>query len=126
MVPGPADLASGASVGINHDYDVVLLWLNPVVNLVVTGTDSALWTGYRFDPDDPVNEMDVVPVYVAWLKNPSLMPPGVAFALSRTWAPEPLDGRHWAYQRRLRHDPSARSIRQWRPGYRSGPLRADR
>jgi hypothetical protein len=92
VVPGPKDSGSGVSVGINHDYDVVLLWLNPVVNLVVTGTQSALWTGYRFDPDDPVNEMDVVPVYVAWLKDPSLMPPGVAFALARTWAPEPLDG----------------------------------
>ncbi len=92
MVPGPQDSPSGVSVGINHDFDVVLLWINPVANLVVTGTNSALWTGYRFDPTDPVGEMDVVPVYVAWLKNPALMPPGVAFALARTWAPEPSDG----------------------------------
>src|SRR5262249_50693670 len=92
VVPGPKDTTAGVSVGINHDYDVILLWLNPVANLVVTGTNSALWTGYRFDPADPVNEMDVVPVYVAWLKNPSSMPPGVAFALARTWAPEPDDG----------------------------------
>jgi hypothetical protein len=92
IVPGPKDLASGASAGIDHDFDVILLWINPVANLVVSGPNSALWTGYHFDPADPVNEMDVVPVYVAWLKNPSLMPAGVAFALARTWAPEPVDG----------------------------------
>jgi len=87
-VPGP-DIASA---GINHDFDVILLWINPVVNLVITGPTSALWNGYTFDPGDPVNEVDVIPVYVAWLKDRSLMPPGVREALARTWADDPSDG----------------------------------
>jgi len=33
--------------------------------------------------NDPANEVDVVPVYVAWLKNPASMPPGVAASLAR-------------------------------------------
>ncbi|HEX4965760.1 MAG TPA: choice-of-anchor D domain-containing protein [Thermoanaerobaculia bacterium] len=88
VVPGPAD----STVGINHDFDVILLWINPIANFVITGPSSGQWTGLAFDPADPVDEMDVVPVYVGWLKNPSSMPPGVAFALARTWADQPTDG----------------------------------
>src|SRR5262249_16920285 len=85
--PGPE-----SPPGIDHDFDVVLLWLNPVANVVISGNNTAQIVGYSFHSKDPVNEMDVVPVYVGWLKNPSTMPPGVALALARTWADQPDDG----------------------------------
>jgi hypothetical protein len=89
VAPGPAN----STDGINHDYDLILLWLNPVVNLnVASSGTTATWTGYTFDANDPANEVDIVPVYVAWLKNPSTMPPGVANSLARTWAQPPADG----------------------------------
>ena len=87
-VPGPANGADG----INHDFDVILLWLNPVVQFTLTGNNTAQWTGFGFDGNDPANEVDVVPVYVSWLKNPSTMPLDVAAALARTWADPNIDG----------------------------------
>lgn len=89
VVSGPQ---SSTTEGINHDYDVVLLWLNPVANITMTDANHAQWGGFNFDAADPVNDLEIVPVYVAWLKNPALMPPGVAFALARTWADQPEDG----------------------------------
>jgi hypothetical protein len=88
QVPGP----HAPLTGINHDFDVILLWINPAANLIITGPTSLLWNGFTFDPNDPVNEVDVVPVYVSWLKDPSLMPPGVRQALSREWADDASDG----------------------------------
>src|SRR5262249_767292 len=75
--------------GLNHDFDVILVWLNPVVNFnlnSITGLGSMQVTGLSFDPADPVNDMDVVALYAGWLKNPSSMPPEVADALDRAWA----------------------------------------
>jgi hypothetical protein len=78
-VPGPiAD-------GINHDYDVVLIWINPKEDLTVVSSATAFWQR-DFDSRDPAHEMDVVPLYVAELKNPSTIPPGTASLLARTWA----------------------------------------
>jgi hypothetical protein len=88
ITPGPLN----SNDGIDHDQDVILVWLNPLANFLATGTNTGQWTGYSFDGNDPANEMDVVALYVAWLKNPSLIPPGVAAALARTWATPPKDG----------------------------------
>ena len=87
-MPGP----HAPLTGINHDFDVILLWINPAANVSLPGPTSLLWNGFTFDPNDPVNEVDVVPVYVSWLKDPSLMPPGVRQALSREWADDTSDG----------------------------------
>ncbi|HEX8503560.1 MAG TPA: carboxypeptidase-like regulatory domain-containing protein [Pyrinomonadaceae bacterium] len=57
--------------GIDHDRDIIYLWLNPSVDVTVTPT-SANW---RLKPNTTA---DIQYVYVGWLKNPSLMPPGVA------------------------------------------------
>ncbi len=56
--------------GIDHDHDLIYLWLNPVVNLEVT-PNSAEWLFGNTGP------LDIQYVYVGWLKNPSMMPPGV-------------------------------------------------
>src|SRR5262249_41535313 len=87
-VPGLANPTDG----INHDFDIILLWINPAVNFVVTGSGSAQVPSLAFDAADPANEVDVVPVYVTWLRHPETMPHGVKNALARTWAAPPSDG----------------------------------
>lgn len=80
-VSGPASSAAG----IDHNYDIVWLWLNPAVDLTLTGPASFNWDGYAYNAADPVNQMDVLYLYVYELKNPALIPANVASRLARTW-----------------------------------------
>jgi len=80
-VPGPANSNSG----IDHNGDIVLVWINPEADFKATSANGALWND-SFDQRDPANEPDVIPVFVAWLKNPASMPVGVQNSLARTWA----------------------------------------
>ncbi len=57
---------------VDHDYDIIWLWLNPVVLYTVptTNTDSSgsiVWNGYGYDYNDPLHEIDVWPVYAGTL-----------------------------------------------------------
>lgn len=74
---------------INHDYDIIWLWLNPVVLLSTNpNTPSALtWNGYGVDEDDQP-AMDIWPVQVGWLNGDFGTPldPGDAKELGRSWA----------------------------------------
>jgi hypothetical protein len=72
IIPGPLN----ANLGVDHDYDLVALWLNPKVDLKVISNTTAEWQ-YSFDTRDPAHEVDVVYVYVAQLKNPSTMATGL-------------------------------------------------
>lgn len=57
--------------GIDHDRDQIWLWLNPKLKVTIAGNDVR-WTVQG-------NETaDVQFVFVGHLKNPNLMPPGVA------------------------------------------------
>ena len=60
--------------GIDHDRDQIWLWLGPTVQLSLTPT-AAEWTV------DESQIADLQYVYVGHLKDPSLMPPGVAARL---------------------------------------------
>lgn len=65
-----------SSDGIDHDHDVIWLWLNP--SLRASTTPSALkWTV------DTGIAADIQYVYVGHLKNPALMPLGVAQRLQQ-------------------------------------------
>jgi hypothetical protein len=84
--PGPAN----AYAGVDHDYDVIWLWLNPVSLFTVyestAGSVTSLtWTGYGYTTADQPN-MDVYPVYVGWLNGDIAIPPSVQTVLDRTWA----------------------------------------
>jgi hypothetical protein len=57
--------------GIDHDRDLIYLWLNPKLNLRLTATQAVWGLGNN-------GLVDIQYVYVGWLKDPSLMPPGVA------------------------------------------------
>jgi hypothetical protein len=82
--------ASNPYVGINHDYDIVWLWLNPVqlftVNTNASGAMTSLtWNGYGVSTlDQPV--ADIYPVYVGWLNGDIPMTPSQAAPLQRAWA----------------------------------------
>ncbi len=55
---------------VDHDYDIIWLWLNPVVLFTIPPTNgggSVVWNGYGYDYNDPVHDMDVWGVYVGYL-----------------------------------------------------------
>lgn len=88
VIAGPA----ASSQGVNHDYDVIWIWLNPRLEMTKTGPFSIRWGGYSFDPANPAAEMDIVPLYVHQLKNPATIPPATASRLARSWDTSGLGG----------------------------------
>lgn len=81
--PGP----SNSFIGINHDFDVIWLWLNPVMPLTFFANDpnAVGWGGYGYDPNDQLG-LDIFPVYVGWLNGDIPIPSNVATVLARNWA----------------------------------------
>jgi hypothetical protein len=69
--------SGGTSDGIDHDRDAIWLWLNPRVNLAICGSKTDWTLGTR-----GASDLRLQYVYVGHLKNPSLMPPGVAAELA--------------------------------------------
>lgn len=57
--------------GLNHDWDHVFVWLNPIANFGVDNTSSpatVVWTGYSWDPSDPTYpDLDVFGIPVGCL-----------------------------------------------------------
>jgi len=94
-VPGPTNDYGG----VDHNYDVIWLWLNPLVNFTVYPgqPNTVTWTGFSFDADD-VPEMDVYGVYLGWLTG-NLSSPGPGTSdftpLQRNWAGLPSNGQIW-------------------------------
>jgi hypothetical protein len=84
QTPGPAN----AYQGINHDYDVIWLWLNPITRFTTftTSTTNAIqWNGYGYSTlDQPA--MDIYPVFVGWMNGDIVMTPAQAAPLNRAWA----------------------------------------
>jgi hypothetical protein len=61
---------------VDHDYDIIWLWLNPVVLLTIVQNNSGCtvqtpcpigWNGYGYDYNDPLHELDIWPIYVGYL-----------------------------------------------------------
>jgi Domain of unknown function (DUF5050) len=70
-VPGPG------KDGINHDNDMFVLMLNPLVAAAVYPGNNILWTMGINESTPFKSTMNIQWVYVAWLKNPSTMETGV-------------------------------------------------
>ncbi len=76
---------------VDHDYDIIWIWLNPVVILTIDSSNpSALpvWNGYGYDTTDPANGVEVVGVPVGCLNgdNPTgVNCPQYLYPLSRWW-----------------------------------------
>ena len=83
---------SSSAVGLDHDEDYIWVWLNPVLNFTILSPGNIQWNGYTFDATDPVGQMDVYGIRVAYLNGHAPMPSDVAAVLARTWAPNMTDG----------------------------------
>lgn len=73
--------------GVNHDFDVIWVWLNPVLpfNVLTIDPQAITWNGYGYDANDQ-SGLDILPVVVGWLNGDIPVPSNVAAALARTWA----------------------------------------
>lgn len=61
--------------GLNHDFDTIYVWLNPVFPVsIVNGVLT--WTGYEYDPNDQnsPNDMEIVQLTVGQLKGIQTIP----------------------------------------------------
>lgn len=62
-VPGPAN----DYVGVDHDYDIIKVWVNPVMLFTNSADGSVFWKGYGLSTLDPVGVVDIVDVYAGCL-----------------------------------------------------------
>src|SRR5579872_1395843 len=76
---------------VNHDYDIIWLWLNPLVIYTAGGYPSAptspislQWNGYGYDPADQPG-VDVYGVYVGYLNGHFGDNPSTDAVLARSW-----------------------------------------
>lgn len=87
-IPGPASSA----VGLDHDADVIWIWLNPVLTFSKAFNGAITWTGFGYDGRDPVAGMDILGVQVGFLNGHTAIPSDIAAVLARTWGPTNTDG----------------------------------
>jgi len=101
---------SDPNKGVNHDYDYIFLWLNPIVQFTVSNsTNAVVWNGYGYDLHDTpaYPDMHVVGIqmgclngsfYQLYQSNPTLYPNWATCQdilnneYSRTWALNNADG----------------------------------
>jgi hypothetical protein len=74
---------------VDHDYDIIWLWLNPLAIFTLPNTNTGgpiIWNGYGYDLNDPLQDVDMWPIYVGYL-NGDFGPLSAqdANALSRSW-----------------------------------------
>ena len=85
--PGtPTAVVNGAYTSpVNHDYDIVYIWLNPV-EVLSLGQGSVVWNGYGYDANDQ-NGMDIVGISLGYLNGDfGPVPSQFQTLLSRSWA----------------------------------------
>jgi hypothetical protein len=73
---------------VNHDYDIIWLWLNPVALYTVTPSEpnALTWNGYGYDTTDQP-AVDIWPVYVGYLNGDfGALDAEDAKVLARSWA----------------------------------------
>lgn len=80
QVPGP----SSSSLGVDHDFDVIWVWLNPAAAEYV-GTNTVSFAGYGYNAQDDFAGAEIIPIQVQQLKNPALMSSGLQARLARGW-----------------------------------------
>jgi len=82
-VPGPLS----DTVGLDHDQDIIWVWLNPVLHFTLTSPTGVVWTGVGFDVRDPSQTMEVIGIPVAFLNGHATRPGSLDDILARRWAP---------------------------------------
>ncbi len=78
---------------LDHANDVVYVWVNPNVWYTVTTEGAPLqWNGYTYDLNDDSNNMEVIPLRLSQLQNPSTIDAYTLGRLARSWAQSNVDG----------------------------------
>lgn len=81
------------AAGLDHNFDVVKIWLNPAALFTLPTSSSVQLSDYYFDESDPCNCMDTVELTIGQLKNPALITDQNQLnQLARNWAPNLADG----------------------------------
>jgi hypothetical protein len=86
IVPGP----NSSGLGVEHESDVIWIWLNPVTNYTITSPYTFVWNGYGADPFDtnvPNSVMDIIPLSVSQLDGTSPITQDEWDILDRDWDP---------------------------------------
>jgi hypothetical protein len=94
-----SDMTNGtgnAFAPVNHDYDTIWLWLNPLMIYTVfpNSPKSLQWNGYGYDNND-VNGMDIFGVQVGWLNGHFGVNPSIQKVLARGWVTANEPGMVW-------------------------------
>lgn len=85
-VPGP----SSSGLGVDHESDIIWIWLNPILNYTVTSPSTFVWNGFGVDANDPNSidgAMDVIPLSVSQLDGTSPISEAEWEVLDRDWDP---------------------------------------
>ena len=81
IVRGPLSSA----VGVDHDEDVIWLWLNPALTFQMPASNVIQWSSVGFDNRDPTNDIDIFPIRVKFLNGHAPIPQEIQNVLSRSW-----------------------------------------
>jgi hypothetical protein len=81
---------------VNHDYDTIWLWLNPLMIYTINPNNPSFlqWNGYGYDNKD-VNGMDIFGVLVGCLNGHFGTCPSVQTVLARGWVTTNEPGMTW-------------------------------
>ena len=107
--PGP----SSSGLGVDHESDIIWVWLNPESDYTTDALQGLVWNGYATNPNDinvSPNQMDIVPLTVSQLDGTSPIPQALRDILDRNWDPRCLWWRRWAYSDRLHYAVEPRPI----------------
>jgi hypothetical protein len=78
---------------LDHGSDVIYVWVNPNVWYTVTTPGTPLqWNGYTYDLNDDSNNMEVIPLRLSELLNPTTIDSYTQGRLQRVWAKLNTDG----------------------------------
>jgi hypothetical protein len=80
-----------------HANDIVYVWVNPNLWYTITppsspGPSPLQWNGYTYDLRDDSNNMEVIPLRLSELQNPSTIDSYTLGRLERAWAQGNTDG----------------------------------
>lgn len=70
-----------ATDGVNHDHDLIYLWLSPTIQVRISPTASGGVSAVAWQPLN--NSGEITYVYAGWLRNPSTMIPQMRDLLQR-------------------------------------------
>jgi hypothetical protein len=91
----PTSTVGSSSIGVDHESDIIWVWLNPVSDYTIAAPGSFVWNGLASDPNDPnsVNgSMDLIPLSVGQLDGTSPISQAEWDILDRNWDPVALGG----------------------------------